>query len=160
DNLIKDTIGYNMEIKDLNSIPAIPDMPLGPTTTIIRNNVFIKNDQPSPDGDRPNLIVGAFPPDGPGSLNMYEVYGNLFFHNHREALFQGSGRLSLHDNIFVDGPYTYPAVVLRDQNFPLRIAHVYNNTIYTSERGIYFGSRAVLEGTVMGNLVFALTPIS
>ena len=47
-NLIKDTIGYNLEIKDQNSIPDIPGMPGGPTSTIIRNNVFIKNDQPKP----------------------------------------------------------------------------------------------------------------
>jgi hypothetical protein len=91
---------------------------------------------------------------------MYEVYGNYFLHNYREALFQGSGRISLHDNIFVDGPYDYPAVVLRKQNFPLQIAHLYNNTIYSSERGIYFGSRAEIEDAVVGNLVFARTPIS
>ena len=60
-NLIMDTIGYNMEIKDQVSIPAIRGMPTEPTSTIIRNNVFIKDDRPSPDGDRPNLLVGAFP---------------------------------------------------------------------------------------------------
>ena len=79
-------------------------MPTEPTSTIIRNNVFIKNDWRSPDGDRPNLLVGGFPRSGTGSQNRYEIYGNFFLHNHREALFQGSGRISLHDNIFVDGP--------------------------------------------------------
>lgn len=159
-NLIKDTIGYNMEIKHQVSIPSIPGMPMGPTTTIIRNNVFIKNDLASPDGDRPNLLLGGLPSSGPGSLSMYEVYGNVFLHNHREALFQASGRVTLHDNLFVDGPYTYPAVVLRNHDYPLKIAHVYNNTVYTSERGIYFGSRAQIDDAVVGNLVFALTPIS
>ena len=159
-NLIKDTIGYSMEIKDQISIPEIPGMPTEPTSTIIRNNVFIKNDQPNPDGDRPNLLVGAFPATGAGSLNMYEIYGNVFLHNHREALFQGSGRVSLHDNIFVDGPYTYPAVVLRKQNYPLKIALVYNNTIYTSGKGIYVGTRAQIDDAVVGNLVFGTTPIS
>jgi hypothetical protein len=159
-NLIADTIGYNMEIKDQIAIPSFAGMPVGPTTTIIRNNVFIKSDQPSPDGDRPNLLVGAFPTAGAGSLNMYDIYGNFFFHNHREALFQGSGRLSLHDNIFVDGPYGYPAVVLTKQNYPLKVANVYNNTVYTSGRGIYFGTRAVVADAVAGNLVFAATPIA
>ena len=159
-NLIQNTIGYDMEIKDQKSLPPVSGLPLGPTSTIIRNNVFIKDDQPSPDGDRPNLILGAFPPAGPGSLNLYEVYGNYFLHNHREALFQGSGSISLHDNIFVDGPYDYAAIVLRNQNFPLKIAHLYNNTIYSSGRGIYFGSRAQIEDAVVGNLVFAQTPIS
>jgi hypothetical protein len=159
-NLVRDTIGYDMEIKDQISLPEVPGMPLEPTVTIIRNNVFIKNDQRSPDGDRPNLIVGAFPVTGPGFLNMYQIYGNLFYHNHREALFQGSGRFSLHDNIFVDGPYTYPAVVARNQNFPLKVAEIYNNTVYTFGKGIYFGSRALVDGSVVGNLVFALIPIS
>ena len=159
-NLIKDTIGYGMQIKDQKSIPGIPGMPTEPTSTIIRNNVFIKNDQPSPDGDRPNLLVGAFPATGAGSLNMYEIYGNLFLHNHREALFQGSGRISLHDNIFVDGAYTYPAVVLRKQNFPLKIALVYSNTMYTSGKGIFVGTRAQIDDAVVGNLVFGNIPIS
>jgi len=159
-NLVKDTIGYNMEIKDQNSIPDVPGMPAGPTSTIIRNNVFVKNDQPSPDGDRPNLMVSAFPGTGTGSLNMYEIYGNYFLHNRREALFQGSGRISLHDNIFVDGPDSYPAVVLRKQNNPLKIALVYNNTVYTSGKGIYFGTRAQIYDAVVGNLVFASVPIS
>jgi hypothetical protein len=159
-NVIKDTIGYDMEIKFQVSLPSISGMPMEPTSTIIRNNVFIKNDQPSPDGDRPNVLLGGVPSDGPGSLNMYEVYGNFFFHNHREALFQASGRVALHDNVFVDGPHTYPAVVLRDHDHPLKVAYVYNNTIYTSERGIFFGSRAMIDDAVSGNLVFAFTPIS
>lgn len=158
-NLIQDTIGYNMQIKDQVEFPAIPGLPTGPTSTIIRNNVFIKNDQPAI-YYRPNLLVGSFPMTGAGSLNMYEIYGNYFFHNHREALFQGSGRVTLHDNVFVDGPYAYPAVVLRKQNYPLQIAYVYNNTVYTSGRGIYFGTRAIVDDAVIGNLVFSLTPIS
>jgi len=159
-NLIQDSIGYNMQIKDQIEIPAIPGMPTEPTTTIIRNNVFIKNDRPSPDGDRPNLLVAAFPETGAGSLNMYEIYGNYFLHNHREALFQGSGRVSVHDNIFVDGLYQYPAVVLRKQNSPLQIAYFYNNTVYTNGKGVFFGSRATVDDAVSGNLIFAMTPIS
>jgi hypothetical protein len=159
-NLIRDTIGYNLEIKDQNFLPEIPGMPMGPTTTIIRNNVFIKDDRPSPDGDRPNVLVSSFPATGPGSLNMYEIYGNLFLHNHREALFQASGRVTLHDNLFVDGPPAYPAVVFRKQANPVKIAYVYHNTVYTAERGIYFGSRAMVDDAVMGNLVFASKPIS
>lgn len=159
-NLVKDTLGYNMEIKDQNSIPDVPGIPTEATSTVIRNNVFIKNDQPSPGGDRPNVLVGAFPATGASSKSLYEIYGNYFLHNHREALFQGSGRVSLHDNIFVDGPYTYPAVVLRKQNSPLKIALVYNNTVYTANKGIYFGTRAEIYDAVVGNLVFGAVPIS
>jgi len=159
-NLVKDTIGYNMEIKHQLSIPDVPGMPLSPTSTIIRNNVFIKNDQPSEDGDRPNVLVGTLPNEGPGSDNIYEIYGNYFVHNHREALFQGSGRLSLHDNVFVDGPYSYPAVVLRKQNGPLKLASVYNNTIYTRGDGIQVAGPVISGAVVAGNLVFAVKAIS
>jgi hypothetical protein len=106
------------------------------------------------------LLVSGFPATGAGSMNMYEIYGNYFLHNHHEALFQGSGRISLHDNVFVDGPYSYPAVVLRKHNNPLKVALVYNNTIYTSGKGIYFGSRAQTFDAVVGNLVFGSLPIS
>ncbi len=159
-NLVQDTIGYDMEIKDQISLPPIPGMPTEPTSTIIRNNVFIKDDRPSPDGDRPNVLVGAFPSSGAGSLNRYQIYGNYFYHNHREALFQASGRISLHDNIFVDAPADYPAVVLRRHNFPLQLAYVYNNTIYTAGKGIYFGTAALTGDAVVGNLVLASLPIS
>ena len=97
---------------------------------------------------------------GPGSLNLYEIYGNYFVHNHREALFQGSGRVSLHDNIFVDGPYTYPAIVLARQNAPLKVALVYNNTVYTTGPGIHLGSAALNGDVITGNLVFGSNPIS
>jgi hypothetical protein len=159
-NLIQDTIGYNMEIKDQISIPEVRGMPTETTSTIIRNNVFIKDDRPSPEGDRPNLLVGAFPRTGTGSRNLYEIYGNFFLHNHREALFQGSGRISLHDNVFADGPPDYPAVVLMRQNFPLRVAYVYNNTVYTTERGIHFENPALDADAVVGNLVFGSAPIT
>jgi hypothetical protein len=159
-NLVMNTIGYNMEIKHQNSLDHLPGMPLGPTTTIIRNNVFIKDDRPSPDGDRPNLLLGPAPFTGDGSLNSYEVYGNLFVHNHREALLQSAGRVSVHDNVFVDGPTSYPAVVFRDHNGPLNAAYFYNNTVYTSGRGVYFGTRATIADSVVGNAIFAIAAIA
>lgn len=157
DNLIENPIGYCMEIKYQLPWPSVAGMPVSPTSTIIRNNVFIKNDQPSPDGDRPNLLVGGFPSSGPGSSNLYEIYENFFDHNPREALFQGSGRIAFHDNILVDGQYA--AAVFEDQDLPLELAYVFNNTIYTSQSGIYFGTAARTGDDVMGNLVFAATPI-
>src|SRR6516162_10453302 len=71
-------------------------------------NVFIKDDRPSRDGDRPNLLVGGFPDSGPGSHDLYQIYGNLLVHNTREALFQGSGRISFHDNILAAGNRPVP----------------------------------------------------
>jgi hypothetical protein len=101
-NLVQDTIGYNMQIKWQKPRPDVSGMPTAPTTTIIRHNVFIKTDRPSPDGDRPNLLLGGFPDSGPGADDRYEIYGNFFYHNPRESLLQASGRVSIHDNIFVD----------------------------------------------------------
>lgn len=157
DNLVQNPIGYDMEIKWQLPRPSVAGMPTAPCSTYIRNNVFIKNDQPSPDGDRPNVLVGGFPDSGPGSTDLYEIYGNFFYHDPRESLFQGSGRVSLHDNIFVDSYYA--AITLRAQDLPLKLGYVYNNTVYTNGQGIYFGTAATVDDGVTGNLVFAGTPI-
>ncbi len=158
DNLVQDPIGYDMEIKFQLPRPSVPGMPTGDSTTIIRNNTFIKGDEPSPDGDRPNVLVGGFPNSGPGSNDLYQIYGNFFDHNPREALLQASGRAAIHDNIFVDGQYT--ALSLQNQDLPLKLAYIYNNTIYTSQAGITFGTPAQVAGAVVGNVVFAATPIT
>jgi hypothetical protein len=156
-NLVKDPIGYCMEIKWQQPRPSLPGMPTGASITVIRNNVFIKNDAPSPSGDRPNLLVGGFPDSGAGSQDLYEIYGNFFFHNPRESLFQGSGRVSLHDNVFVDSASA--AIRLQDHDLPLRLAHVYNNTIYATDTGI--GVSGAPDGDlVTGNLVFSQNPIA
>ena len=157
-NLIRNTIGYNMQIKHQLPRPVIVGMPAGPSVTVIRHNVFIKDDQPSPDGDRPNLLLGGFPDSGDGSSDMYEVYGNFFYYNPREALFQAEGRLSIHDNVFVGGGYA--AAVFRATYLALKVAHVYNNTVYSTSQGLQFGSAASASHAVTGNLVFAAAPIS
>ena len=157
-NLIQNTVGYNAEIKYQTPRPSVPGMPTGQSVTIIRNNVFIKDDQASPDGNRPNLLVGGFPSTGAGSTDWYEVYGNFFDHNPRESLFQASGRVTIHDNVFVDGQYS--ALALQNQDLPLKTAYVYNNTIYSSQAGITFGSAASIDDSVTGNLIFAAIPIT
>lgn len=155
-NLIENTTGYDMQIKWQRRRPPVPGMPVAPSVTIIRDNAFIKDGRPSPDGDRPNLLVGGFPETGPGAADMYEIYGNLFAFNPREVLLQASGRVSIHDNIFVGGD---DAVALQSQDLPLKLAHVYNNTIYTEKRGIVFGTAATVEDVVTGNLIFAATAL-
>ncbi|MEO6828193.1 MAG: hypothetical protein ABI164_00165 [Acidobacteriaceae bacterium] len=162
-NLVQDPIGYCMQIKDQKTWPSVPGLPTGPTTTIIRNNTFIKSDGPSPDGDRPNLYVGGYPDSGPGSTNMYEVYGNFFDHNPREALLQVTGRVSIHDNLLVDGQYT--AVEVANHKFSgitnvVKLVYLYNNTIYTSQNGIEFDSPAQEGSAAVGNVIFAATPIT
>jgi hypothetical protein len=158
DNLIRNTIGYNLQIKYQTARPTVTGMPTAQSLTIIRNNVFVKDDQPSPDGDRPNLLVGGFPDTGAGSTDMYEIYGNFFFHNPRESLLQAEGRVSIHDNVFVDAAFS--AVNLQYNRAPLQIAYLYNNTIYTAGNyGIYAGTTATVDHAVIGNLIFAGAPI-
>jgi hypothetical protein len=60
-NLVVDPIGYGMQIKHQIARPELPGIPEGAQSTIIRYNVFKKTGRPSPDGNRPNLLVGAFP---------------------------------------------------------------------------------------------------
>jgi MYXO-CTERM domain-containing protein len=156
-NLVENPIGYCMEIKFQKPRPTVAGMPTTASATLVRNNVFIKNDDPSPDGDRPNVLVGGFPDSGAGSTDRYEIYGNVFFHNPRESLLQVSGRVTVHDNIFIDAPGS--AILLQNHDLPLKLAYVYNNTIYAAGTGISFGSAASQGDGVIGNLVFAGTPI-
>jgi hypothetical protein len=159
-NLVHDPIGYCMEIKFQKSRPDLPGLPTAAGSTIIRHNVFIKNDQPSPDGDRPNVLVGGFPDSGPGSADLYEIYGNFFYHNPRESLLHASGRVSIHDNVFADCPHPeYAAVLLRKHDLPLKLAHVFHNTIVAAGRGICIASDPVEGQAVTGNVVFAGVPV-
>jgi len=157
-NLIADTMGYNIQIKWQNPRPDVDGMPTGPSSTIVRHNVFLKNDRPSPSGDRPNLLLGGFPDTGAGSGDLYEVYGNVFHGNTRESLVQASGRVSIHDNVFVDVAGT--AITLQNHDLPLKLARVYHNTIYGAGKGIGVGSTASQGTSVFGNLIFAGTGIS
>jgi hypothetical protein len=168
-NLIVDTIGYNIEIKFQNPYSLAAGMPAGPQRTVIRNNVFLRRRSqaswpPMDDGSsrlsgpRPSLLVGGFPASGPGTDDLYEIYGNFFFQNPDEALLQASGRVAIHDNVLVGASDT--AIRLANHDLPLKLAHVYNNTIYGGARGIRFSSSASQDDAVVGNLVFAGSPIS
>ncbi len=51
---------------------------------------------------RPNVLVGHFPLEGPGVDDDYAIYGNFFYQNRDEALFQGEGNVALYGNLFVN----------------------------------------------------------
>jgi hypothetical protein len=157
-NLVVDPIGYGMQIKYQIARPELPGMPEGAQATIIRNNVFKKSGRPSPDGNRPNLLVGGFPEEVAGSNDLYQIYGKLLIDNPREALFQGSGRISFHDNVLIGGEPG--AAVFRDHDLPLKLAEVFDNKIYSPHTGIEFGSPARQGQSVFGNVIFAETPIT
>jgi len=160
-NLFLNTIGYNMEIK-----PQLPyqgqswttGLPSGPQRTVIRNNVFIKEkndwDPAKLGGARPNLLVDPFPDTGTGSTDIYEIYGNFFYKNPNESLFQGAGRFTLHDNVFAAAGAGQLSALFTDHNGALSLAHVYNNTVYaTAGGGLRFSATPRQEGIVRGNLI-------
>lgn len=152
-NFVKDPQGYCMQIKHQISRPKTPGIPTGPCTTIIRYNVFVKNDRRGDSGDRPNLLVGGFPAAGPGATDRYQIYGNLLVHNPRESLFQGTGSISLHDNIFVDTPRTAVAVMPHHGQSPRRV-RIYHNTFFRTGRTVRIsGLPAGAERIVGGNLL-------
>ncbi len=159
-NLVKDPLGYCIQVKwqkPRPTHPALPTAASGPSATIIRHNVLIKNDKKTSTGARPNLLVGGFPQSGAGSSDVYQIYGNFLFNNPHEYLLQASGRVVIHDNLLVGATST--ALALRDHDLPISVARVFNNTIYGGAKGISISGSAT-EVRVVGNLIFATTGIS
>ncbi len=165
-NLFVDTVGYNTQIKQMNSRAyasgdPIPGMPQEDRKTIIRHNVFSKASQPSPpqEGARPNLLVGHFPLSGSGSDDVYEIYGNLFYENTTEALFQGEGNIALYDNLFINS--SGDAVNIQPHNDVPRNISVFHNTVVATGSGVrVWGADMNFAQRVAGNAIFAGTPTS
>jgi hypothetical protein len=161
-NLIINSIGYNMQIKHqtAGAYPSLPGMPAGPSVTLIRDNVFSKSGNSATGSNaRPNLLVGSFPLTGPGSSDRYEIYGNFFYGNPTEGLFQGEGNIAFHHNLLVNPSGS--AVTIQVHNGEVREIRIYANTIVASGTGIRVsGGSAGYSQKVSGNAVFAGTPIS
>jgi len=159
-NVIVDSIGYNLQIKHQLARPDLPGMPAGTSVTVIRHNVFAKPNAGSPVAARPNVLVGHFPKEGRGAEDTYAIYGNFFYQNRHEALFQGEGNVALYSNVFVND-YADGVRIQPHNDLPRRIAIAYN-TVIAKGAGI---AVTVREGTprypqeVSGNAVFAGTPV-
>jgi len=154
-NLFLDARGYNVQVKHQQPRDrTVPGIPQEPRKTIIRHNVFLKTgDLLADSGERPNLLVGALPSSGLGSEDSYEIYGNFFYHNDRESLIQAEGRISIHDNVFVD--CKGDGVHLQNHYGRVRRAYVYNNTFYGVDTAIRFVHPATDDHLVIGNLMFS-----
>ncbi len=154
-NLVVDPVGYCMQIKHQNEYEAPAGLTPGPHRTVIAHNVFVKDDTQSPDGARPNLLVGGFPDAGPGAEDVYDIYGNFIFYNPNESLIQATGRVSVHDNVLVGTGSGGTALALTShQGHDVRLANVYNNTIYGVGTGVSL-SGGPATSAVVGNLIFA-----
>lgn len=160
-NVVVDTTGYNLQIKHQNVRPEILGMPLDPSVTTIRHNVFSK-EKGAATGTfaRPNVLVGHWPVTGNGSKDIYEIYGNFFYQNPTESLFQGEGNLALYNNLFVSGHGD--AIRIQPHNDITRTIHVFYNTVITPEIGISIisgqGSENFIQH-VSANVIFASKPV-
>jgi hypothetical protein len=158
-NLVRDTRGYNLQIKHQRPRPDLPGMPAVPSVTVIRHNVFSKAENASTASlARPNVLVGHFPPAGPGTDDTYLIYGNFFYENPTEALFQGEGNIALYSNVFVN--MSGSAIhVQAHKGRPERV-DVFGNTVVAREGGILIsGANPEKQQRVFRNLVFAGLPI-
>lgn len=162
-NYVAKTIGYNMEIK--HQLDTVRDNFAGTSIsgkTIIRHNVFTKDTSSSTGGNaRPNVLVGGFPLTGFGNTDYYEIYGNFFYNNPVEALFQGTGNIRMYENIFVNhyDPAGFRAVYFTLHNgvSPQDIK-VFHNTIWsnTTAGGLRLNSpNASYQQYCYANAVFA-----
>ena len=134
-NVVRDTLGYNLQIKHQAPWPDLPGLPAGRTVTIIRDNVFSKAANGSTGAQaRPNVLIGDVPPSGRGSANGYEIYRNHFSQNPTEALFQGEGNVTLYANVFVNDAGA--AVTVQPHNGRVRDILVLGNTVVAAGHGI------------------------
>jgi hypothetical protein len=159
-NLIVDTIGYNLQVKHQRPRPDIPGMPVGRSMTIIRHNVFAKPDGVATEAPRPNVLVGHFPLDGAGAEDDYAIYGNFFYQNRQEALFQGEGNVALYGNLFVNA-YGDAVRIQPHNDIPRRIVIAFN-TVVARDAGISLLQKEGVSRypqSVSANAVFAGIPI-
>jgi hypothetical protein len=167
-NYVANTVGYNLEIK--HQLNGVRDDFSGTALhgkTIIRHNVFTKDENSSTGGNaRPNLLVGGFPLTGWGSNDYYEIYGNFFYNNPVEALFQGTGNIMLYNNIFInhfasDG---FRAVYITPQNgVSPQDVKIFHNTIWVnnSSGGIrLYNPNDNYHQYCYGNAVFSTLPVT
>lgn len=160
-NLIVDTIGYNLQVKHQAPRPVLPGIPDGRSTTIIRHNVFSKANSGSGKSARPNVLVGHWPLVGPGSNDLYLVYGNFFYQNPHESLFQGEGNIALYNNVFVN--HFGDAIRIQPHNDAPRSVSVFHNTVLAKGAGIrlvHCGLGSGYPQFVVSNIVFAESPVN
>jgi len=159
-NLVRDTLGYNLQIKHQRARPDLPGMPSGPSATVIRHNVFSKaSNAAGAELARPNVLVGHFPTEGPGADDLYLIYGNFFHENPTEALFQGEGNVALYSNVLVNASGS--AVRIQPHNGRPESIDVFGNTALARDDGISIvGGNPERRQRAFGNAVFAGVPIT
>lgn len=161
-NLVLNSIGYGIQIKHQQVRPLLPDMPISPSRTIIRNNLISKQTQNRiAEGPRPNLLVGHWPLEGAGKDDWYEIYGNVLYQNPAEALFQAEGNVAFYNNVLYNEFGN--AVHIQPHNDIPRNISVFHNTIMAKGNGILLRRGFSLESfrqRIEANAIFAGTPLT
>lgn len=158
-NLIRDTRGYNLQIKHQRARPNLPGMPSGRSVTVIRHNVFSKAENASAaELARPNLLVGHFPRSGPGAEDLYVIYGNFLHENATDALFQAEGNVAFYSNVLVN--LSGSAIHIQPHNGQPGTIDVFGNTVVARDNGILImGGDPSRTQRAFGNVVFAGAPL-
>jgi hypothetical protein len=158
-NLVQDSIGYNIQIKHQLPWTEVSEQAVDGSTTVIRHNVLTKNRNSSTGRRaRPSVLIGDVPAFGPGSAHGYEIYGNFFFQNPSEALFQGEGNIALYSNLFVND--FGDAVNIRRHNGTVRTVHVFGNTVVAAGSGISIKHGDIAYRQIAAaNAVFSAGPV-
>ena len=154
-NVVRDTLGYNLQIKHQKVRPAGVGLPTGASVTVIRHNLLSKaNNGALREFARPNLLVGHWPPSGDGADDTYLIHGNVFFANPTEALFQGEGNIALYGNLFLN-PEGAAVRIQPHNGRPDRI-DIFFNTVFARTDGIrVVGGNPAHRQQVWGNAIFA-----
>lgn len=163
-NVIKNTVGYNIEIKQENdNLRTITGMTLN-GKTIIRYNVFTKESNASTGGNaRPCLLVDPYPLNGNGSNDYYEIYNNFFYENPVEALFQGTGHIVMYNNVMVNHQSGGWGVQIRDHNAvqPRNVKVFHNTIVVNSGTGLNFNNcNTSFQQYAIANAIFASPAIN
>lgn len=159
-NLITHTLGYNLQIKYQLPRPNVPNIPTEKQQTIIRHNVFSKAEQSSiHQTARPNLLVGHWPAYGSGKDDQYLIYGNFFYQNATESLFQGEGRIAFYNNLLVN--HQGNAVRIQSRSDQPDDISIFFNTIVTSGASIITSNprnKSTSSYQITHNAIFAGKP--
>ena len=159
-NVVVDSTGYNLQIKHQVARPDLRGMPAVRSLTIVRHNVFAKPNSRASDAPRPSMLVGHFPREGAGADDHYVVYGNFFYQNRNEPLFQGEGNVALYANVLVND-YGGGIHIQPHNDVPRHVVIAYN-TVVARGTGIAMtlkDGKVRYPREVSGNAVFAQVPI-
>ncbi len=158
-NVVTNTIGYNLQVKHQNGRATGLGSPAN-GQTLIRHNVFHKTDTSSSGGAaRPNVLVGHWPLTGDGSDDHYLIYGNFFFQNPSENLFQGEGNIAFYQNLLVTN--SGGAIAIQPHNDVPKSIRVFQNTVLSVGTGIHVsGGNPGFTQEVVGNAVFSDFPLN